>query len=92
MGMKPANSDVSHCDTLNLDEKYNCQLMSIETSQVSIVNTHKVYNSIAQCVNKCFERLFCVRRRSFLLLFFREYGVKYKLVPRLRYNKFCACY
>ena len=25
MGMKPANSDVSHCDTLNLDEKYNCQ-------------------------------------------------------------------
>ena len=25
MGMKPADSDLSHCDTLNLDEKYNCQ-------------------------------------------------------------------
>ena len=25
MGMKPADSDLSHCDTLTLDEKYNCQ-------------------------------------------------------------------
>ena len=25
MGMKPADSDLSHCDMLNLDEKYNCQ-------------------------------------------------------------------
>ena len=25
MGMKPGDSDLSHCDTLNLDEKYNCQ-------------------------------------------------------------------
>ena len=25
MGMKPTASDLSHCDTLNLDEKYNCQ-------------------------------------------------------------------
>ena len=25
MGLKPAHSDLSHCDTLNLDETYNCQ-------------------------------------------------------------------
>ena len=25
MGMKATDSDLSHCDTLNLDEKYNCQ-------------------------------------------------------------------
>ena len=25
MGKKPADSDLSHCNTLNLDEKYNCQ-------------------------------------------------------------------
>ena len=25
MGMKPTDSDLSHCDTLNLDEKYICQ-------------------------------------------------------------------
>ena len=24
-GMKPADSDLSHCDTLNLGEKHNCQ-------------------------------------------------------------------
>ena len=42
MGMKPADSDLSHCDTLNLDE---VELSTIETRQVSIVNTHKVYNN-----------------------------------------------
>ena len=82
MGMKPANSDVSHCDTLNLDE-------STTVSQVSIVNTHKVYNNSAQCVNKCFERLFCVRRRSFLLLFFREYGVIVGNPNRKKMHIFC---
>ena len=25
MGMQPADSDLSQCDTFNLDEKYNCQ-------------------------------------------------------------------
>ena len=45
MGLKPADSDLSHCDTLNLDETYNCSDEAIETRQVSIVNTHKVYNN-----------------------------------------------
>ena len=43
MGMKPLDSDLSHCDTLNIDKKV--QLSAIETRQVSIVNTHKVYNN-----------------------------------------------
>ena len=28
MGIKPADSDLSHCDTLNLDEKYSCQRLT----------------------------------------------------------------
>ena len=56
MGMKPTAvvygneacsqlliNDQPHCDTFNLDEMYN--LSAIETHQVSIVNTYKVYNN-----------------------------------------------
>ena len=47
MGMKPADSDLLHCNTLNLDEKYNCQrLKHIKC----LVNTHKVYNNDFYCV------------------------------------------